>query len=76
MGVTIVLWIRVFSVRVKPFTRSESVLLLILSGVILFLSVLNLFYLDASILMFFFTPAFALGLLAGVGIFTYIYSKA
>ncbi len=76
MGITIVLWFRVFSVEKKPFMKGEQILLLIVSGTVLALSFINFFFVNVAMLIFFFDLAYGFGILSGIILLAYLIIKS
>jgi hypothetical protein len=76
MGIVLVLWLRVFSVEKKPFTRGEQILLLLICGGILILSTISFFFVSMTILDIYFDVAYGIGILSGVFLLAYLLIKS
>lgn len=76
MGVTIILWIRLFSHHKKPFTIGERILLSLVLAGILTISTLILLFVDITALMTFFNISYAMGIFSGVVLLIYVIIKS
>jgi hypothetical protein len=76
VGVAVVLWLRVFSVKAKPFGVAERILLLVVSVSVLAISTIMLLFGATSTLAEYFNLAYGIGILCGFGLLAYLLFKS
>jgi len=76
LGVSIVLWLRIFSQTKKPFHMFEKILLIVIIGVIMVLSIILFFVITDPTMLVFWNIAYGIGLIFSVCLFIYVIRNA
>lgn len=76
MGITFILWIRVFSLDDKPYKTIERILLLASLIVILIIATIIFLFVNVNIVIPSFNIAYAMGIFSSITLFSFIIAKS